>query len=238
MKKAFTLIEVMVVIVILGVLATVGMPKLFGMIAKAKASEVPVAAGAYTKLQDAFIAEKTVIGTWNNIGYIAPNGGKTNNFCYSQGNITDTVSTENIGTGIIGWGATNVVSLNDCGATSWWSILITADGSNSVNYAKNLSYEPCVALTKDWTFGGTTLSGTCENAKDVPVKVEEKPKDEKVQEKVEEKPEEKTEETVDPTPTPQQSYDECYNQCYEERKHNGKNEHGIEQSCQNQCKNK
>lgn len=35
MKRAFTLIEVMVVIVILGILAAVGVPKLFGTIAKA-----------------------------------------------------------------------------------------------------------------------------------------------------------------------------------------------------------
>ena len=49
-KNGFTLIEIMVVIVILGVLAAVGVPKMFGVIAKAKASEVPVAAGTYISL--------------------------------------------------------------------------------------------------------------------------------------------------------------------------------------------
>lgn len=57
MKQSFTLIEIMVVIVIMGILAAVGVPKLFGSIAKAKASEVPVAAGTYTKLQDVFFSE-------------------------------------------------------------------------------------------------------------------------------------------------------------------------------------
>lgn len=85
-------------------------PKLFGMVAKAKASEVPVAAGSYTKLQDAFLAEKTALGNWKNIGYVAPGNGNSSNFCYSQG--------------------------------SWWSLVITPNGSNAVNYAHNLSYAP------------------------------------------------------------------------------------------------
>ena len=44
-KNGFTLIEIMVVIVIMGILAAVGVAKLVGMIAKAKAADVPTAAG-------------------------------------------------------------------------------------------------------------------------------------------------------------------------------------------------
>lgn len=41
MKKGFTLIEVMVVIVILGVLAAVGTPKLFNSIARPRQVKFP-----------------------------------------------------------------------------------------------------------------------------------------------------------------------------------------------------
>ena len=59
-KTGFTLIEVVVVVLIVGVLATIGLPKLFGQIAKAKASEVSVAASTYTRLQDAYFVEKNL----------------------------------------------------------------------------------------------------------------------------------------------------------------------------------
>ena len=71
-KNGFTLIEIMVVIVIMGILAAVGVPKLFGAIAKAKASEIHTAVGTYIHAQDAYLHGNNAIGSWKEIGFSAP----------------------------------------------------------------------------------------------------------------------------------------------------------------------
>ncbi len=150
-KQGFTLIELMVVIVIMGILAAVAVPKLFGMIAKSKASEVGPAAGTYIKLQDAYVSESNMVGTWQLIGYVAPGstsaaseGAGTTNFKYLAGDLAANAASAQAVQGFSGvtWAAANKVALNDCAAqttpaasTANWKITTSNSGNgNSLSY--------------------------------------------------------------------------------------------------------
>ncbi|MBP5768259.1 MAG: type II secretion system protein [Fibrobacter sp.] len=151
-KQGFTLIELMVVIVIMGILAAVAVPKLFGMIAKSKASEVGPAAGTYIKLQDAYVSESNKVGSWHLIGYVSPgsttasSAGATTNFAYLAGspavNATEGSDISTYANDTKVWGAANKVALNECAAQASaaldaanWSISIKKnDNGNSVTY--------------------------------------------------------------------------------------------------------
>ena len=107
----------MVVIVIMGILAAVAVPKLFGMIAKSKASEVPTAAGTWINLQDAYTVEANNVGTWTQIGYNAPgtkdgtSSSYTNNFKYGDALSSSTAT----------WSAFAKTKLNDCPVNGNWA---------------------------------------------------------------------------------------------------------------------
>lgn len=159
MKKGFTLIELMVVVVIIGILAAVAVPKLFGMIAKSKASEVGPAAGTYVKLQQAYYSESSTVGGWTLIGYTAPNGGATTNFYYGIGQIGLTNSS-NVTSSTVAWQAANPKALNECAAVSGvnagnvtlssanWTVKVTPNPTNTdLAFEAEANGAGCQALT-------------------------------------------------------------------------------------------
>ena len=160
-KQGFTLIELMVVIVIMGILAAVAVPKLFGMIAKSKASEVGPAAGTYVKLQQAYFSESNMIGTWTLIGYKAPgntgnSGSATTNFTYT-GTLDAATSTSASATQA--WQAQNNVQLNDCQSAKNWGVSVAATSAGSSNgadvtFTAAVNTPGCQALTPSFELIG------------------------------------------------------------------------------------
>jgi len=149
-KKGFTLIELMVVIVIIGILAAIAIPKLFGMSAKAKAQEIPGAAGTYTKLQTAYIIERGFIGGNKRIAYLFPGqttydntSDATPGFTYGVTGVDIDIETT---TGNAVWTAAPKNSLNDCpGGSAQWTATVYYTAVVSASVSDN-----CKSLTPNF----------------------------------------------------------------------------------------
>ena len=145
-KQGFSLIELMVAVVISGILAAVAVPKLFGFIDKAKASEISLAAGTYVKLLETYVSEHSKGGNWHDIGYKSPAGNSlgiagSTNFLYDA-----TQAYYN-------WSAESTVNLNDCTAGNKWFINYSLEnGSHHVMFwASNTDVTKCSdALTPNF----------------------------------------------------------------------------------------
>jgi len=158
LKKGFTLIELMVVIVIIGILAAIAIPKLFGMSAKAKAQEVGPAVSTWSKMQLAYKMETGKWGSAKQISYKAPGStdakpesGTTSNFTYTVGTPTDSSSGE--------WKAESEFAADACAKGNKWTAEFTTlsvdDPDMSIEDVAN-----CEFLTPNFTKIGKEKAAT------------------------------------------------------------------------------
>ncbi len=138
-QKGFTLIELMVVIVILGILAGIAIPKMFGLSDKSKISEAPTVLKTYETLQQAYIAEQSKIGNFNSITFNAPSASQYFNYT-DEGNFSDTG-----GCGLAT--ATSKVKIGDCAVASKWQSGVPNSKAETKRGVSGASASECIKLS-------------------------------------------------------------------------------------------
>jgi prepilin-type N-terminal cleavage/methylation domain-containing protein len=136
MQKGFTLIELMVVVVIIGILAAVAVPKMFGMSTKAKVSEIPQTLAAFERLQEVYVSETGAAGSTAQIGFTSPTS-KFAKYAFALGQGNGGLEAEtNVGDGACGGGA-----------ALGWQTVVPADGNAAT---RSFTDEACSTLTPNW----------------------------------------------------------------------------------------
>lgn len=100
-----------------GIVAAVAVPKLFGQVAKSKASELPLNFSAFKTLQEAYAAEQGRLGAFEVLGFDLP---QSLNFVYAP--------SDN------GISAISTVALGDCGVGSTWTMTPRMGGQGIVEW--------------------------------------------------------------------------------------------------------
>lgn len=132
-QKGFTLIELMVVIVIIGILSALAIPKMFGVSAKAKAAEAPSVIANWETLQSAYVQETGSAGATTDIGFVVPS---SNWFTYAN----------NGGNNI--FRGTVTTAFGDCTANLFWQSQYYVTGDSTQHTPPTVN--TCAAYTPNF----------------------------------------------------------------------------------------